>query len=76
MFNLLNMNKLDTDLNDRPIYPPKLIKTLVVINPFDDIAPRAKFLKLKEPKKVKTILKKRKAKRKINLLSFDVEEDE
>ena len=35
------MNNLETDRHDRPKNPPKLIRTHVIINPFDDIAPRA-----------------------------------
>ena len=41
IFNLLNMNLIETDKKDRPLDPPKLLKTYVIINPFDDIAPRA-----------------------------------
>ena len=45
------MAELDTDHNDRPVNPPKLIRTRVfkyyfnfkvVINPFEDIVPRNK----------------------------------
>ena len=39
-YNLMNMNKLDVGEADRPLDPPRLIKTHVVINPFDDIVPR------------------------------------
>ncbi len=36
----MNMGKLDTGRDDRPLDPPRLKRTNVVINPFDDIAPR------------------------------------
>jgi peptidyl-prolyl cis-trans isomerase SDCCAG10 len=41
MFNVLNMANLDTDANDRPVYPPKIISANVAINPFEDIMPRS-----------------------------------
>ena len=37
MFNFNSMNGLETDSEDRPINPPKIITTEVVVNPFDDI---------------------------------------
>ena len=64
IFNLMNMNNLDTDKKDRPLDPPLLKRTHVIINPFDDIAPRAllknKTTLIKKPKKV---LRKRKPKK-------------
>lgn len=40
MFNLLSMQAEETDSEDRPLIPPKILKTKVIINPFDDIKPR------------------------------------
>jgi len=40
MFNLLEMSNIDTDGNDRPINPPKILSTQVKINPFKDILVR------------------------------------
>ena len=42
----MNLNKLDTIENDRPLDPPKLIKTHVIKSIFDDIAPRVKMKKV------------------------------
>lgn len=40
IFNLLKLGELETDADDRPLYPAKIIKTTVLANPFDDIVPR------------------------------------
>ena len=40
IYNLMNMEKLQTDKNDRPIYPPKILSARVVDNPFKDVYPR------------------------------------
>jgi peptidyl-prolyl cis-trans isomerase SDCCAG10 len=40
VYNLLGMQSLDTDVNDRPNDPPFIRKVKVVINPFEDIKPR------------------------------------
>jgi len=40
VYNLLSFQSLDTDQNDRPVYPPSIRKVKVVLNPFDDINPR------------------------------------
>eukprot|EP00002_Diphylleia_rotans_P007447 TRINITY_DN1699_c0_g1_i4.p1 TRINITY_DN1699_c0_g1~~TRINITY_DN1699_c0_g1_i4.p1 ORF type:complete len:388 (+),score=104.31 TRINITY_DN1699_c0_g1_i4:76-1239(+) len=40
IYNLIKANSLATDKNDRPLYPPKLLYTEVIWNPFDDIEPR------------------------------------
>jgi peptidyl-prolyl cis-trans isomerase SDCCAG10 len=34
------MNDFEVDRNDRPIFPPKIINTEILFNPFDDIVPR------------------------------------
>ena len=34
------MGANEVDANDRPLYPPRILSTEVVHNPFDDIAPR------------------------------------
>ncbi len=39
-FNLMSMQGLDTDSDDRPVIPPKIISTRVIVNPFEDIALR------------------------------------
>ena len=35
------MEKLDTDSNDRPKIPPKIISTKIITHPFKDIVVRA-----------------------------------
>lgn len=54
MFNLLAMEHSDTDSEDRPLTPPKILSTKTLINPFDDIIQRNKpELKTKEIQEVK-----------------------
>jgi peptidyl-prolyl cis-trans isomerase SDCCAG10 len=36
----MKMTELQVDNNGRPLYPPKIKTTEIVINPFDDIVPR------------------------------------
>ncbi|EGD80493.1 cyclophilin-16 [Salpingoeca rosetta] len=40
IFNVLKMGELPTDENDQPEEPPRIIRTEVLSNPFDDIVPR------------------------------------
>jgi peptidyl-prolyl cis-trans isomerase SDCCAG10 len=40
LFNILRVNDLEIGENDRPLHPPKVIRTEVQWNPFDDIVPR------------------------------------
>lgn len=40
IYNVLKMQEVDIDANERPVYPYKIIKTEVLLNPFDDIVPR------------------------------------
>jgi len=37
IYNLMALQSLDTDSNDRPNDPPIIRRTKVVLNPFDDI---------------------------------------
>ncbi|EAS02919.2 peptidyl-prolyl cis-trans isomerase, cyclophilin-type protein (macronuclear) [Tetrahymena thermophila SB210] len=54
VYNLLQLQQVETDQNDRPLNPPRIIKTNVVQNPFDDIVLRSdqaiKFSKLNQNK--------------------------
>ncbi len=77
MYNLLEMQKIDTDGNDRPVTPPSIIDTRIIINPFDDLFVRdlqkgIKEEKQKEPqaKKATKEAKKQPAvvKKKLNVL--------
>ncbi|KAL1920615.1 uncharacterized protein VTP21DRAFT_992 [Calcarisporiella thermophila] len=79
IFNVIRMGQLDIDSNERPLYPPKIITTEVLNNPFDDIIPRmtpaekAALEKAEELEKQKA--KKKKEKKNSNLLSFEEEGD-
>jgi len=78
IFNVLKMGELEIDDNERPLYPPRIKTTEIILNPFDDIAPRisdrerliaeAAAAQAKEPVK-----KKKKEKKRLNLLSFGEE---
>lgn len=37
IYNLMAMEKIDTDLEDRPLVPPRILSTQVLKNPFSDI---------------------------------------
>ncbi|EGC35258.1 hypothetical protein DICPUDRAFT_33643 [Dictyostelium purpureum] len=56
LFNVLKVNDIEVDPEtDMPLFPPKILKTEVVWNPFDDIIPRDKKQeKIKEVKKKPT----------------------
>ncbi|CAG8591717.1 1209_t:CDS:10, partial [Diversispora eburnea] len=82
IFNVLKIGELEVDKNERPLYPPKILSTEVIWNPFDDIVPRitvaekiaqksGSVTKVEEPSK-------KKLKKNVALLSFgeEVQEDE
>ncbi|GAB2285971.1 cytochrome P450 monooxygenase 57 [Dionaea muscipula] len=78
IFNLLRLGDVETDKDDRPLDPPpKILSTEVLWNPFDDIVPREASKKLSQ-----TVLdadskdSKKKAIKKLNLLSFGEEAEE
>ncbi|XP_073227409.1 spliceosome-associated protein CWC27 homolog [Porites lutea] len=76
IYNMIKMEDCEVDGDDRPLFPPKIKKTEILHNPFDDIVPRQK----KEEIKAKSDEKKRKVKgtKNFSLLSFgeEAEEDE
>lgn len=79
MFNLLAMEHLDTDGNDRPVSPPIIIGTKVLINPFDDIIQRHKIPTESEKKEKEKLIQPKAKKntniiKNVNLLSFDHED--
>ena len=83
VYNLLAMEHLDTDADDRPINPPKIIGAKVLINPFDDIIQRnvikQDIAKTKENEGKKNIKEKPKIIEKtknVSLLSFNNDEEE
>lgn len=40
IFNMLKLEDADIDGNERPLFPYKISKTEILLNPFDDIVPR------------------------------------
>nr|CCA19411.1 hypothetical protein TRIADDRAFT_27830 [Albugo laibachii Nc14] len=76
IFNLLSVSSLETDAtNERPVIAPRLLKTEVLWNPFDDIIPReiASSSKTTEQSASQTV---RKGTNNLSLLSFGDEESE
>uniref|UniRef100_A0A6B2L5H7 PPIase cyclophilin-type domain-containing protein n=1 Tax=Arcella intermedia TaxID=1963864 RepID=A0A6B2L5H7_9EUKA len=77
LFNLLNMNSLEVDGNERPKKPPVIKRVEVLWNPFEDIVPREKpksdevTEKEKEQEQPRTLGTKN-----LSLLSFADEEEE
>jgi peptidyl-prolyl cis-trans isomerase SDCCAG10 len=59
------MGDLETNEHDMPLYPPKILKTEVLNNPFPDIVPRVKKVEKKVVEK-----KKKNAVKDYGLLSF------
>jgi peptidyl-prolyl cis-trans isomerase SDCCAG10 len=82
VFNLLKLGELQTDKDERPIYKAKIITTVIIANPFDDIEPRTtreERAKLKEEQemKIKEAAERSKPKgtKKMTLLSFGNDEE-
>ncbi|KAI8985184.1 cyclophilin-like domain-containing protein [Pilobolus umbonatus] len=77
LFNVMKMTELELE-NERPLYPPRIKRTEVVLNPFDDILPRITAQEkkaaelLEKTKREEAMAKKRKKglKKQLNLLSF------
>ncbi|OAD47048.1 Peptidyl-prolyl cis-trans isomerase CWC27 like protein [Eufriesea mexicana] len=64
IYSMLKLEEALVDENDRPLYPPRLIKTIILNNPFPDIIPRiivqeSEFFELEFVKKEKEAMKKR-----------------
>ncbi|KAF8388783.1 hypothetical protein HHK36_025463 [Tetracentron sinense] len=79
LYNLLRLGEVETDKNDRPLdEPPKMVSVEVLWNPFDDIVPRRAPGKLLSNSTADTESKdqKKKAVKKLNLLSFGEEAEE
>ncbi|KAI9143524.1 cyclophilin-like domain-containing protein [Paraphysoderma sedebokerense] len=84
LFNVMEMANQEVDDNDRPMYPPKILSTEILLNPFDDIIPRitaaekraqelARQTAAEEQKKKEM---KKKAKKNVKLLSFGDEAEQ
>jgi len=78
LFNILKFNELtmeeaeDGKEGERPINPPRIIKTEVLNNPFEDIKPRKAEKRKEEKEEAKK--PKKKQKKNLALLSFGSEE--
>ncbi|KAI8588488.1 peptidyl-prolyl isomerase cwc27 [Geranomyces variabilis] len=77
LFNLLKFNDLECDADERPLYPPKVIRAEVLNNPFNDLVPRitpeeraALAQAEKQRKEAEETAKKPKGKKNLKLLSF------
>ncbi|KAJ3158973.1 Peptidyl-prolyl isomerase cwc27 [Geranomyces michiganensis] len=77
LFNLLKFNDLECDTDERPLFPPKVIRAEVLNNPFNDIVPRitpeeraALAVAEKQRKEAEEAAKKPKGKKNLKLLSF------
>lgn len=75
VFNMLKLEECLVDHNERPLHPPRIIKTEVLNNPFEDIVIR---VPIKSKDKQKTQGKKEKVVKNFGLLSFgdEAEDDE
>nr|CAG8469685.1 5942_t:CDS:10 [Entrophospora candida] len=73
IFNVLKIGELEVDENERPLYPPQIISTEVVWNPFDDIIPRISVLQENLVQQPQVEAKKKKLKKNVALLSFGEE---
>ncbi|XP_022783079.1 peptidyl-prolyl cis-trans isomerase CWC27 homolog [Stylophora pistillata] len=77
IYNMIKMEDCEVNSDDRPLFPPKIKKTEVLYNPFDDIVPR----QIKEEVQTKPEERKKKkvkGTKNFSLLSFgeEAEEDE
>ncbi|KAI3496411.1 hypothetical protein L1887_38772 [Cichorium endivia] len=79
LYNLLNFGDIETDKDDRPLdSPPKILSIEVLWNPFDDVFPRVTPAKSLPSTTTEASNKdtKKKATKKLNLLSFGEEAQE
>jgi len=81
IFNAMKIGDMETDKYDRPLHPPRILRTEVLENPFKDIVPRstaeerAEKQRKQGEEKAKTLVKKAKKQNKA-LLSFGDDEGE
>lgn len=81
IYNMVRLNEIETE-GDRPLYPPKIVKTQILDNPFDDIVPRENIARKKQEKDPKSAEGSKKSKAKavknFSVLSFgeEAEDDE
>jgi peptidyl-prolyl cis-trans isomerase SDCCAG10 len=75
LYNLPKFNDLQTDKEDRPFDAPKITRTEILSNPFDDIVPRDIGTKFVKPEKQKPQSQSQ-ATKNFGLLSFGDEAEE
>ena len=75
LYNMLKLEEFLVDRNDRPKDPPKILKTEILSNPFDDILPRAASSD-KKSKRAEEKVEHVKGKKDFGLLSFGDEAEE
>ncbi|CAG8532359.1 3095_t:CDS:2 [Ambispora gerdemannii] len=78
IFNVLKIGELEVDADERPFYPPSIVSTEVLANPFDDIIPRVSLREkqVQEEIESKEPVKKKRTKKNVALLSFGDEATE
>ncbi|CAL1546590.1 unnamed protein product [Lymnaea stagnalis] len=78
LFNMLKLQDVAIDGNEKPLYPHTILRTEILSNPFEDIIPRAIKKAKKEKEEDKKTKSKSKATKNFSLLSFgeEAEEDE
>ncbi|GFR66125.1 peptidyl-prolyl cis-trans isomerase CWC27 homolog [Elysia marginata] len=76
LYNMLKLQEVETDANERPLYPPKIIRCEILSNPFDDIIPRVVRKSKKEKEEERKTKSKSKATKNFSLLSFGTEAEE
>lgn len=80
IYNMIKLDEVMVDHDDRPIYEQKIIKAVVLANPFPDIVPRVTIDSQADSQEVgeKKVKFKSKAVKNFKLLSFgeEAEEDE
>ncbi|KAI7861439.1 hypothetical protein BDF14DRAFT_1869805 [Spinellus fusiger] len=84
IFNVMTMSEMEVDENERPLYPPRIKSTEIVLNPFDDIIPRiserekmvSKAIEAQKNEHLSAMKKRKKEKKQLNLLSFGEEANE
>merc|ERR1740130_1120994 len=69
LYNVNRFGELECDSKDRPTYPPRIQRTEILLDPFDDIVPREKVVAVDAAAK----RPKRKEKKNLSLLSFGEE---
>ncbi|KAH3849465.1 spliceosome-associated protein CWC27 homolog [Dreissena polymorpha] len=78
VFNMLKLQDCETDAEDRPLYPNRILRTEILSNPYDDIIPRVSRKSKKEGDGESKPKSKSRATKNFKLLSFgeEAEEDE